>query len=417
MYALVDCNNFFASCERVFNPALNNRPVVILSNNDGCVIARSNEAKALGIPMCAPAFKYEHFFEANRVHVFSANFPLYGDMSHRIMNILSEYSEEQEIYSIDECFLNLSSVQEELNEYGLNMRQRVLQWTGVPVSVGIAPTKSLAKLANRIAKKFVERTKGTYVIDTEEKRVKALKWLPVEDVWGIGRRSVIKLKAAGVHTAYDFTQLSREWVLGNMTIVGARLQDDLKGTSSIPFETQEKKQSISITRTFEIEYHSLAELTERVTTFAMIASESLRKQQSLCQSVMVFIETSRFREFEDQYSNSIVVKLPFATCSSVEIMQFVLQGLKTIYKSGYQYKRAGVVLLDFVEDKNYQKSLFFNSDPKHTPLMSAIDKLNSKFGTQKIRLASQDVKTWKMKQERLSRHFTTDLDDIIEVKV
>ena len=417
MYALVDCNNFFASCERVFNPALNNRPVVILSNNDGCVIARSNEAKALGIPMCAPAFKYEHFFEANRVHVFSANFPLYGDMSHRIMNILSEYSEEQEIYSIDECFLNLSSVQEELNEYGLNMRQRVLQWTGVPVSVGIAPTKSLAKLANRIAKKFVERTKGTYVIDTEEKRVKALKWLPVEDVWGIGRRSVIKLKAAGVHTAYDFTQLSREWVLGNMTIVGARLQDDLKGTSAIPFETQEKKQSISITRTFESEYHSLAELTERVTTFAMIASESLRKQQSLCQSVMVFIETSRFREFEDQYSNSIVVKLPFATCSSVEIMQFVLQGLKTIYKSGYQYKRAGVVLLDFVEDKNYQKSLFFNSDPKHTPLMSAIDKLNSKFGTQKIRLASQDVKTWKMKQERLSRHFTTDLDDIIEVKV
>lgn len=417
MYALVDCNNFFASCERVFNPALNNRPVVILSNNDGCVIARSNEAKALGIPMCAPAFKYEHFFEANRVHVFSANFPLYGDMSHRIMNILSEYSEEQEIYSIDECFLNLSSVQEELNEYGLNMRQRVLQWTGVPVSVGIAPTKSLAKLANRIAKKFVERTKGTYVIDTDEKRVKALKWLPVEDVWGIGRRSVKKLKAAGVHTAYDFTQLSREWVLGNMTIVGARLQDDLKGTSSIPFETQEKKQSISITRTFEIEYHSLAELTERVTTFAMIASESLRKQQSLCQSVMVFIETSRFREFEDQYSNSIVVKLPFATCSSVEIMQFVLQGLKTIYKSGYQYKRAGVVLLDFVDDKNYQKSLFFNSDPKHTPLMSAIDKLNSKFGTQKIRLASQDVKTWKMKQERLSRHFTTDLDDIIEVKI
>lgn len=417
MYALVDCNNFFASCERVFNPALNNCPVVILSNNDGCVIARSNEAKALGIPMCAPAFKYEHFFEANRVHVFSANFPLYGDMSHRIMNILSEYSEEQEIYSIDECFLNLSSVQEELNEYGLNMRQRVLQWTGVPVSVGIAPTKSLAKLANRIAKKYVERTKGTYVIDTEEKRVKALKWLPVEDVWGIGRRSVKKLKAAGVHTAYDFTQLSREWVLGNMTIVGARLQDDLKGTSSIPFETQEKKQSISITRTFEIEYHSLAELTERVTTFAMIASESLRKQQSLCQSVMVFIETSRFREFEDQYSNSIVVKLPFATCSSVEIMQFVLQGLKTIYKSGYQYKRAGVVLLDFVEDKNYQKSLFFNSDPKHTPLMSAIDKLNSKFGTQKIRLASQDVKTWKMKQERLSRHFTTDLNDIIEVKV
>lgn len=417
MYALVDCNNFFASCERVFNPALNNCPVVILSNNDGCVIARSNEAKALGIPMCAPAYKYEHFFEANRVHVFSANFPLYGDMSHRIMNILSEYSDEQEIYSIDECFLNLSSIKEELNEYGLNMRQRVLQWTGVPVSVGMAPTKSLAKLANRIAKKYVQRTKGTYVIDTEEKLAKALKWLPVEDVWGIGRRSVKKLKAVGVQTAYDFTQLNRDWVLGNMTVVGARLQDDLKGIPSIASETHEKKQSISITRTFECEYNSLTELSERVTTFGMIASESLRKQQSLCQSVMVFIETSRFREPEDQYSNSIVVKLPFATCSSVEIMQFVLQGLKSIYKIDYQYKRAGVVLLDFVDINNYQKSLFFNSDPKHTPLMSAIDKLNSKFGNQKIRLASQDVKTWKMKQERLSRHFTTDLDDIIVVNV
>lgn len=417
MYALVDCNNFFASCERVFNPALNGCPVVILSNNDGCVIARSNEAKALGIPMCAPAFKYEHFFEANRVHVFSANFPLYGDMSHRIMTILSEYSQEQEIYSIDECFLNLSSIKEDLNGYGQDMRQRVLRWTGVPVSVGVAPTKALAKLANLIAKKYVERTQGTYVIDTEEKRIKALKWLPVEDVWGIGRRSVKKLKAAGVHTAHDFTQLSREWVLGNMTIVGARLQDDLNGIPSIPFETQEKKQSISITRTFESEYHSLTELTERVTTFAMIASESLRKQQSLCQSVMVFIETSRFRDPEDFYSNSIVVKLPFATSSSVEIMQFVLQGLTTIYKHGYQYKRAGVVLLDFVDEKNYQKSLFFNSNPKHTPLMSAIDKLNSKFGTQKIRLASQDAQTWKMRQERLSKHFTTDLNDIIEVKV
>ena len=193
MFALVDCNNFYASCERMFNPSLNGRPVVVLSNNDGCVIARSNEAKALGIPMGAPAFQIQLLVERNEVAVFSANFPLYGDMSRRVMTILSEYSPEQEIYSIDECFLNLTGINEDLTSYGLKMRTHVLKWTGIPVSVGMAPTKALAKAANRIAKKFTERTGGSYVIDTDEKRIKALKWLPLEDVWGIGRRQAVKL--------------------------------------------------------------------------------------------------------------------------------------------------------------------------------------------------------------------------------
>ena len=235
MYALIDCNNFYASCERLFNPTLNNRPVVVLSNNDGCVIARSNEAKQLGIPMGAPAFEYRYLFERHRVAVFSANFPLYGDISQRVMNILATYSPNQEIYSIDECFLDLSGI-EPLREQGLEMRARVNRWVGIPISVGIAPTKTLAKAANRIAKKFPNQSEGVHVINTEELRVKALKWLPVDDVWGIGRRYAKKLHAAGIHTAYDFTQLPESWVLKNMTIVGLRLQKELRGIPAIEME-------------------------------------------------------------------------------------------------------------------------------------------------------------------------------------
>lgn len=417
MYALVDCNNFYASCERVFNPALNGKPIVVLSNNDGCVIARSNEAKALGIPMGAPAYQYQPVFERHQITVFSANFPLYGDMSHRVMSILSQYSPEQEIYSIDECFLNLAGIREELHAYSIKMRNHVLKWTGIPVSVGIAPTKALAKLANRIAKKFPERTQGAYVIDTEEKRIKALKWLTVEDVWGIGRRGAKKLRAAGINTAYQFTQLSKAWVLKNMTIVGLRLQDELNGISVLEMEPAELKQSIAVTRTFEQEYSNFEEVSERITTFTVAGAEKLRKQHSLCQAVSVFIETSRFREPDEQYSNSIVVKLPFATLSSMEIVKFAQEGLKKIYRKGYRYKRAGVVLMHFVQEENLQRSLFFNSDPRHAPLMSAVDKLNGKYGSHKIRLASQDTKVWKMKQEKLSRHFTTNINEIIEVKV
>jgi len=417
MFALVDCNNFYASCERAFNPSLIGRPVVVLSNNDGCVIARSNEAKEVSISMGAPAYQYQYTFEQRGVAVFSANFSLYGDMSHRVMNILSGYSDEQEIYSIDECFLNLAGINEDLHDYGVKMRKHVLKWTGIPTSVGIAETKTLAKLANRIAKNFPERTQGSYVIDTDEKRIKALKWLPIEDVWGVGRRNAKKLKAIGVNTAYDFSQLDRGWVLRKMTIVGARLLDELNGIACHEMEPVESKQSIATTRTFEREYRLFEEVSERITTFTVISAEKLRKQQTRCNSIIVFIETSRFREPDEKYSNSIVVKLPFATSSTMEIVKGAIEGLKKIYKPEYQYKRAGVVLMDFVREENVQRSFFFNSNPKHASLMSAVDDLNSKFGSQKIRLAVQDTKVWKMKQERISHRYTTDINDILDVNI
>jgi DNA polymerase V len=416
MFALIDCNNFYASCERAFNPSLVGKPVVVLSNNDGCVIARSNEAKSLGVPMGAPAFEYKYLFERHNVTVFSANFALYGDMSHRVMTILSDYSPHQEIYSIDECFLDLSNMLVDLQEHGLKMRKQVLQWTGIPVSVGIAPTKALAKAANRIAKKFTDRTGGSYVIDTEEKRIKALKWLAVEDVWGIGRRNAAKLIAIGVKTAYDFSLLSKTWVLNNMTIVGVRLQDDLNGNPTLEIEPVELKQSIATTRTFENDYRKYDEVKERVCTFAVSCAEKLRQQHSLCTKLEVFIQSNRFREEDAQYSNGVVVKLPFPTSSSIELAGFALQGLQAIFKTGIGYKRAGVVLMGFVPDNEYQPSLFFNSNPKHAPLMAAIDNLNDKFGT-KVRLAAMDKKTHKMRQERLSPKYTTSLKEIIQVNL
>ena len=416
MYALIDCNNFYASCERVFNPALRGKPIVVLSNNDGCVIARSNEAKACGIPMGAPAFEYKQTFERYDIQVFSANFTLYGDLSNRVMNILSNYSPEQEIYSIDECFLKLTGINCDLTEYGLKMRKQVIQWTGIPVSVGIAPTKSLAKAANRIAKKFTEKTGGCYVIDTEDKRIKALKWLDVDDVWGIGRRNAQKLKSVGVNKAYDFCQLSKTWVLKNMTVVGMRLQDDLNGIPSIEMEPVEPKQSIATTRTFDRDCRTFEEVRERIVTFTVSCAEKLRSQHSLCNALTVFVESNRFKENDDQYSNQAVIKLPFPTSSAIELAKFALQGLQAIFKNGIGYKRAGVILMNFVSDNEYQQSLFFRSNPKHAKLMQAVDKINLKFGQQKVRLATQDKKIHKMRQECLSPNYTTKLIDIIEIK-
>ncbi len=416
MYALIDCNNFYASCERLFNPTLNNCPVVVLSNNDGCVIARSNEAKRLGIPMGAPAFEYRYTFERHRVAVFSANFPLYGDISQRVMNILATYSPNWEVYSIDECFLDLSGI-EPLREYGLEMRARVNRWVGIPISVGIAPTKTLAKAANRIAKKFPNRSEGVHVIDSEELRVKALKWLLVDDVWGIGRRYAKKLHAAAVHTAYDFTQLPESWVLKNMTIVGLRLQKELRGIPAIEMEIPEKRQSIATTRSFDRDYRGFDELRERVSTFTSIAAEKLRAQGSLCRRVVVFIETNRFKDETNFYANRITVKSPFPTSSTLELVNYAVAGLKAIFLENREYKRAGVVLMDFVDANEYQPDLFLNSNPKHKKLMEAIDTLNNKHGKRLVRLANQDASIHKMRQERLSKAYTTDINQLLEVRV
>lgn len=420
MFALIDCNNFYASCERVFRPDLNGVPIVVLSNNDGCVIARSNEAKTLGIPMGAPAFQFEKLFMEHGVQVFSANFSLYGDMSHRVMSILGEYSPEIEIYSIDEAFLKLEGFDRYFNlqEYGEGMGKKVKKWTGIPISVGIAPTKALAKVANRIAKKFPKQTQGAYVIDSEEKRIKALKWLKIEDVWGIGRQHAKRLFAQKVSTAYDFTMLPDEWVKKHMSVIGLRLKHDLQGIPTLDLEEVQSKKSIATTRTFEEDYTELEQLSERISTFAFTCAEKLRKQGSCCKSLMVFVRSNIHKDNLPQYHRSIVIQMPFASNSGIELSNFALLALRQIFRHGYRYKKAGVIIQDFVPEGEEQLSLFDNRDLRHIPLMKAVDFINKTYGQQKVRLASQDLKrVWKMKQERLSPRYTTKLDDIITIQL
>lgn len=418
MYGLVDCNNFYASCERVFNPALNNKPIVVLSNNDGCVIARSNEAKALGIPMGAPGFEFEGLFLKHDVKVFSANFASYGDMSSRVMDLLKGYCPEIEIYSIDEAFLDFKSFIKnyDLKAYGEKLAYQIRKATGIPVSVGFAPTKALAKVANRIAKKYPEQTKGVFVMDTEEKRIKALKWLKIEDVWGVGHQHAKRLNAIGIVNAYDFTELNDQWIKKNMAIVGVRLQKELKGIETLGLEEKAPKKNIASTRSFDRSYTNISDLQERVSTFVVISAEKLRRQNSCCNAVMVFLNTNFFRTDQPQYNKSIVVKLPYPTNSSIDITKYALQGLERIFNSGYQYKKAGVMLLDFCNENEIQHTLFEAPNPQHKILMRTIDKLNATIGQQKVKLAIQDKdRVWKMKQEKLSRRFTTKLNEIIEV--
>ncbi len=417
MFALIDCNNFYASCERVFRPDLNGKPIVVLSNNDGCVIARSNEAKALGVPMGAPAFEYDKFFKQKQIHVFSSNYALYGDMSARVMNMLRDYSPEIEIYSIDEAFLKFTGFENyNLKEYGKEIRYKVTKGTGIPISVGIAPTKTLAKVANRVVKKFPKETQNVFVIDSDTARIKALKWLDVGDVWGIGRQQASKLNKAGVKTAYQFTQLPDEWVKKYLSIVGLRLKQELLGIPTLELDQVKSKKSIATTRSFERNYTTLKELEERVVTFAVSCGEKLRKQHSSCNTMMLFIHTNGHRQDLPQYSRNIVIQLPYATNSSIDLAKSALVGLRKIFREGYQYKKAGIVVMDLVHSSTHQLTLFSTQNPTHAPLMKVIDTINSRIGQQKIKLASQDTgRMWKMKQERLTPRYTTRLSEIITI--
>lgn len=419
MFALVDCNNFYASCQRVFDPHLIGKPIVVLSNNDGCVIARSNEAKALGIPMGAPAFEFKKTFEENNVFVFSSNYALYGDMSSRVMNILTTYTPEVEIYSIDEAFLKFNGFALfDLNEYGIKMQRTVTKSTGIPISIGFAPTKALAKVANKVAKKFPERTKSVYVIDDEEKRIKALKWTKIEDVWGIGRKHTKRLQAKKVFTAYQFTQLPDEWVRKEMAVVGLRLKHELEGKPTLDLETPKNKKMIATTRSFEKSLISFDDVSERISTFTASCSEKLRKQNSHCNMIMVFLQTNYHRHDQQQYSRNIVINTDFATNSTIELNHYAQIGLKAIFKEGFQYKKAGVIVMGLTPNDKIQLSLFNTSNPKHQPLMSIIDKLNKSYGTNKIKFATQSLgRQWKMRQEKLSPSYTTKIKDIITIKV
>lgn len=419
MFALVDCNNFYASCERIFQPTLEGKPIAILSNNDGCVIARSNEAKALGLPMGAPAHKFSSFFKQHNVQVFSSNYPLYGDMSQRVMEVLRQFTPELEVYSIDEAFLHFEGFdQYDMNAYAQQMRKRVRKWTGMPVSIGLGPSKGLAKVANRVAKKFADKTNGVYVIDSDEKRIKALKWLPIADVWGIGKQHARRLAFNEVKTAYDFTQLSDEWVRKHMSVVGLRLKKDLEGTASIPMElTAPAKKAIATTRSFETLIDSYEEMRERISTFATLCAEKLRAQGSSCHAVYVFVRSNPFMPDLPQYRNGTLLGMPFATQSSLSISKYALKGLEQIYKSGIQYKKAGVMVTGIVPKTAQQLTLFDGEDSRHDALMQQIDSLHRKFGPHKIKLANQDLnRTFKMKQAHLSPRYTTDIQDIITVR-
>lgn len=419
MFALVDCNNFYASCERLFRPDLNGKPVVVLSNNDGCVIARSNEAKAAGIPMGAPAFKFKEIFKQHNIAVFSSNYALYGDMSGRVMNVLSSFAPEMEIYSIDEAFLKFERCDHiDFPSYGLEMRKVVTKSTGIPVSIGFANTKALSKIANKIAKKFDKKTGGVYIIDTEEKRTKALKWTQIGDVWGIGRRHAERLKNKGILDAYSFTQLPDEWVRKHMSVVGLRLKYELLGKPMLDMEEKKAKKNIATTRTFEHNYTALSDIKERVSTFSVTCAEKLRRQKSNCNAIMVFLHTNGHRQDLPQYGRNIVVKLPYPTNSSIELSHFANKGLQQIFRQGYAYKKAGVIVMDITPEKERQIKLFENSNPRHKTLMATMDKLNKSIGQNKIKLGSQDLdRTWKMNQERLSPRYTTQLKEIITVKV
>lgn len=419
MFGLIDGNNFYASCERVFNPSIRNKPVIVLSNNDGCAIARSNEAKALGIPMGAPYFKYEKLIKENDVSVFSANFVLYGDLSNRMVNIARRYCKDIEVYSIDEAFLDFNGYEHfDLYQHCLQLRTKILKGLDIPTSIGIAPTKTLAKVANKIAKKYPEKTKGVYIINTPKKIEKALKWLPLEDVWGIGRRFNEKFQRQGIKTAWDFTQLPEAYVNRVMGILGTRMHKELRGIPQYNLTVPKSKKGIATTRTFDKMTDDLEVLKERVSTFSFKCAEKLRHQGSCCNHITVFLTTNFFREDLKQYSNSITLTLPNPSNSAIELNKHAIKALKKIYKKDYLYKKAGVMVSSFVPETERMTSLFdIDFHQKHFPLMKVMDYMNYRLGEDKIKLASMDVqRTWKMQQKNLSKRFSTDIKQIITIK-
>lgn len=422
MYALVDCNNFYASCERVFQPQLNGKPIVILSNNDGCVISRSNEAKAVGVAMGAPEFKIRDLIKEKNVKVFSSNYPLYGDLSNRVMKILEAYTPNLEIYSIDEAFLNFDGMSiADYHDYGLQMKRRIQKWVGIPVCVGFAPTKALSKVANRIAKKFQERTQGIYVIDTNEKRIKALKWTKIEDVWGIGFRLRKKMMAHNILTAYDFTKPQYEaWIKKEMGVIGMRLKYELEGKSVLDLEPiREQKKSVATTRSFPKQISEFDDLRERVATFAAVCAEKLRKQNSCCQTIIVMLVIDKHKYESQKYYFNKAITLPYATNSTITISNTAIALLKELYvgNENIKFKKAGVIVTELIDENKKQFQLFEEENPKHLALMKAMDYLNTKIGDRKVKLGTQNLSlTWNMNQKHLSPRYTTKFKEILEIK-
>ncbi len=416
MIALVDCNNFYASCERVFNPKIDKKPVIVLSNNDGCVIARSNEAKTLGVKMGHPAFKLKNLIEEYNINVFSTNFALYGDLSKRVMNVMNTEVEKMEIYSIDEAFLDFTDYASK--ERGVAIREKVKKWTGIPVSVGIAQTKVLAKVAVHIAKKHTKA--GVFMFDDENLIRRALNVFAVEDLWGVGAKTAQKLKAVGIHTALQFRECDSNWVNRNLSVNGVRLQKELFGEVCYPVElTRKRKQNICTARSFGSEIKKLSKLKEAIGSYANTCATKLRKEKSCCTTVSVFLSTNPFKPQAKQYTPYKVIQLNLPTNDSMEIVKFAIKGLESIYRNDCIYKKAGVIVGRTVPQGQTQLSLFDSLDRgKRKNINIAVDKVNSLMGKNKIHLAVEgNGRMWKLKQERLSPCYTTRFAEILEVRM
>jgi DNA polymerase V len=416
VFALCDANNFYASCERVFNPALENRPVAVLSNNDGCIIARSNEVKALGIPMGAPWHQYKALCAQHQVTVFSSNYALYGDMSARVMRCLATFTPNIEIYSIDEAFLLLNGFESShLVRYAEEMRQIVRQWTGIPISVGIGPTKTLAKIANLIAKK--RTTSGVFDLCDRTGQDHVLPTITVGEIWGIGRRWAAKLKGLGIHTAADLREAKPAVIRQELNVVGEHIVHELRGIACLELEAIEPKKTLMVSRSFRHLVIAEPILLEAISAYAARASEKLRQQRSHCGGLSVFLQTNQFRP-SPQYKNSCVWSFDCVTNDTREIMHAARRCLSALFKPGFEYHKCGVMLLDIAPDTFIQNNLFQPKDHQRCDaLMATIDRINQRMGSGTLRFAAQGMRgDWQMKQQWRSPRYTTRLKELPKVK-
>jgi DNA polymerase V len=421
VFVLIDCNNFFVSCERVFRPDLRKKPVAVLSNNDGVIVARSNEVKALGIPMGVPYFKVRDQLKQHNVVLFSGNFSLYGDFSQRVVQILQTASPDIEVYSVDESFLEISHLPiKNYTAWGRELSNKIKQWTGIPVSVGIAPCKTLAKAAADFAKKNEDQKGAFSVIGDEQKRIDLLKWLPVRDVWGVGWGSAPKLQGRGIKTAYDLSLVSDKWAQEQLTIRGLKTVRELRGESCIPLDnTSEPQQSIARTRSFGHNVRDYYELEGAVATFAASAAVKLRQQGEVTGAVMTFLRTSKHSAEQKWYGSSQVVRLHPPGAETGRIIAAALEGLKQAYDPDFAYKKAGVILLGLTT----VQQLAFDSNPadmdRQKALMQTVDHFNNKYNTRLIRHAAEhpENQSWRSKREMRSLAYTTNWRELPKVKV
>ena len=414
--ALIDCNSFYVSCERLFKPKLLNKPVVVLSNNDGCIISRSNEAKALGIKMGEPFFKVKDLVSKHKVFVFSSNYALYGDLSRRVMKILKTFSPNVEIYSIDEAFLDLSFVEEnKIEELAKEIRNRILKWTGIPTSVGISNTKTLSKVANHIAKK---NNTGVMYLDPKYSD-EYLKKFEIQDIWGVGRQLTKFFIKNNILTAFDLKNVSNTWIKKSTNVLSAKTVMELRGIPCIDLlPHSEKRKSCCVSRSFGRKVSNLEELKEAITAHALNATEKIRTDEQITRSITVFIRTSPFNKDKRYYSNSHTVELPIDTNNSLEIVKYALEALDKIYKPGYLYQKAGIILSKLKDADKFERNLLtpiIEKDLKK--LMNAIDLTNTKYGRYSISLAQAGInKSWKMRRQHSSKIDTASFYDLPTIR-